>query len=464
MFTCETENETMSWIKEIEAAQNQKDVKHALKLMDMKNKMKHKMDNFLMLLTFNIPQINLIVAKNEDWEQKWLTFQLMSLNAELKRKSFSKDFLFKISEITLSDDLHNYKNHFLHNIITSVNPDKQNQKELINIDIKMLDPKHPEYKNTDLEINGKFGHCFINYKPLTIIKIVEFIKQGINELDKMNSESKKLRIKAKNINEINIELKHELIKEKDIKANLNPIDIKIHSGVTLLKLHFKWDILSISLIHYETFLNTMELNLSDVDFYTILTDKMLVIKGSLNDLTIQDLSNYPKIIYHEEDYFKVIKKEIFGKTEKQRDSSILDFSYTKIISSDLIEDNFDSFIDLKIHSIKANVYVQIIMNLVDYFMIQILGVINNPDLFIQNLQEPNFKNTHISEVIAKIKNPRFMKLSIFAENFFIVLKPLPDSEEFFVVKLTKIEVNNKITKSKRQILNENPVMTINLNQ
>ena len=203
----------------------------------------------------------------------------------------------------------------------------------------------------------------------------------------------------------------------------------------------------------------MELNLSDVDFYTILTDKMLVIKGSLNDLTIQDLSNYPKIIYHEEDYFKVIKKEIFGKTEKQRDSSILDFSYTKIISSDLIEDNFDSFIDLKIHSIKANVYVQIIMNLVDYFMIQILGVINNPDLFIQNLQEPNFKNTHISEVIAKIKNPRFMKLSIFAENFFIVLKPLPDSEEFFVVKLTKIEVNNKITKSKRQILNENPVMS-----
>ena len=91
-----------------------------------------------MLLTFNIPQINLIVAKNEDWEQKWLTFQLMSLNTELKRNSLSKNFMFKISEITLSDDLHNYKNHFLHNILTSVNSDKQNQKELINIDIKML--------------------------------------------------------------------------------------------------------------------------------------------------------------------------------------------------------------------------------------------------------------------------------------------------------------------------------------
>ena len=52
-----------------------------------------------------------------------------------------------------------------------------------------------------------------------------------------------------------------------------------------------------------------------------------------------------------------------------------------------------------------------------------------------------------------------MKLNVVMENFFIVLKPLPESEEFFIVKLTKIEVLNKIIRSRQQIVNKNDVMS-----
>ena len=144
--------------------------------------------------------------------------------------------------------------------------------------------------------------------------------------------------------------------------------------------------------------------------------------------------------------------------EKKIENSILDFSFTQLFSPNLIKNNIDTILEVKIHSIKSNIYVQIIMNLVDYFLIQILGMINNPDI-LKNLMDSEFKNKLVSDVIHKIKNPKFMKINIFAENFFVILKPLPDYEEYFVVKVTKIEVNNAIINSKRQIMNKNIVMS-----
>ena len=435
----------ISWLDAIKLAQNEKAIRHELKMIDKKNKIEQKFERYLMFLTIRISEIKLIVANSEEWKQKWLTFSLLGLNSDLKINDLSKDLNFKISELTLFDELHDYKNPFLKNVLTSLNPDKKQQKELINIEIKMLDSNHPQYKNLACEINVKFGHCFINYKPLTLIRISEFVKKSLTDLKKLLPKPSKSQI-----NEPKITLKQNLEESK--------IKNKLESNVVLLKLNVKWDILSISLIHYQTFLNSIELNLSDVNFLMILTAETFNIKGSLNDLTIQDLSNYPQCLYKEEDYLRIIKNEIFGKNEKKIENSILDFSFTQIISPNLIKNNIDKILDVKIHSIKSNIYVQIIMKLVDYFLIQILEVINNPDV-LKNLMDSEFKNKIVSDVIQKIKNPKFMKINIFAEDLFVVLKPLPNSEEYFVVKVTKIEVNNTIINSQRQIMNKNSVMS-----
>ena len=171
---------------------------------------------------------------------------------------------------------------------------------------------------------------------------------------------------------------------------------KIQKGAVLMKIHMKWDILSISLNHYQSFLNFMELNLSKVDFFVILSDENLKVKGSLNDLTINDLSNYPKCIFKEEEFSKIVKKEIFGKTEKNNDS-ILDFTFTQIVAPELIKDNLESFVDVRIHSIKCDIYVQILMNLVDYILIQIMGIINNPDVF-RNFNDAGIKEINVDEI------------------------------------------------------------------
>ena len=452
MIAFESENEEKSWSEAILKAQNEKDIKHELKMMKRKKQNVKKAEKLLSFLTFKIPEIKINVSQSFEMNNKWLSFSMKDLNSELTINSLSNNFNFKISEITLSDDIHKYQNPLLKNFFTSVNPEKENSKELINIQIVKLDPKHGNYQNLDLDIRIIFGHFFINYKPLTIIEVMNFLKNGIKEAKSLSveTESEKLAIKPQ-----------ESLKDRSQSQQSEKIDERrnqIQKGSVLMKLHMKWETLSVSLNHYKTFLNVMELNLSKFDLFVVISDESLKVEGCLNDLTINDLSNYPKCLYREEQYPNIIKKEIFGKTEKNNDS-ILDFAYKQILSQEIIKDNVDSFVDVKIHSIKCEIYVQIIMNLVDYILIQIMGVINNPEL-LKSFAESSKKENNINEMLNKIKHPKFMKLNVVMDHFLILLKPLPDSEEFFIIRLAKTEVTNKIIKSQKQIKNKEIVMSI----
>jgi hypothetical protein len=44
------------------------------------------------------------------------------------------------------------------------------------INLVGTDNKHPSYNNVDLCINAKTGNIFINWKPDTILKIFDFLK------------------------------------------------------------------------------------------------------------------------------------------------------------------------------------------------------------------------------------------------------------------------------------------------
>lgn len=410
-----------------------------------------KAEKLLSFLTLQIPEIKINVSHSHDLNQKWLSFSMKDLNSELTINSLSNNFNFKISEITLSDEIHNYKNPLLKHFFTSVNPEKENSKELINIHIEKLDPKHENYQNLDLDIKIIFGHFFVNYKPLTLIEVMNFLKNGIKEAKSLaiESEHEKSMKAMESLKEKSQSQQNEKIEERKNQ---------IQKGSVLMKLHMQWETLSVSLNHYKSFLNVMELNLSKFDLFVVISDESLKVKGCLNDLTIKDLSNYPKCLYREEEYPKIIKKEIFGKTEKNNDS-ILDFEYTQILMKEMIRDDIDSIIDVKIHSIKCEIYVQIIMNLVDYILIQIMGVINNPEL-LKSFQESSKKENNIEEMLNKIRYPKFMRLNVVMDNFLILLKPVPDSEEFLIIRLTKTEVINKIIKSQKQIKNKETVMSI----
>ncbi len=97
------------------------------------------------------------------------------------------------------------------------------------------------------------------------------------------------------------------------------------------------------------------------------------------------------------------------------------------------------------------------MNLVDYLLEKILQVINQPEIF-EGLDDKTSKLKLVSEVITKIKNPKFLKINVIAEDFIVILKPVPESDEYFFVNIAKILVTNNFAKSKKQILNKNIVI------
>jgi hypothetical protein len=40
----------------------------------------------------------------------------------------------------------------------------------------MLDPKSPDYKNTELRVDANFASLYINFKAETVIYLLNFIK------------------------------------------------------------------------------------------------------------------------------------------------------------------------------------------------------------------------------------------------------------------------------------------------
>ena len=89
----DSEKETNEWLEAIQKSQNQKDIKHELKMIDKKKQISQKIDKFLIFVTFQIPEIQLRVADSFEMKHKWLTFSLRDLTSELKINSLSNPTL-----------------------------------------------------------------------------------------------------------------------------------------------------------------------------------------------------------------------------------------------------------------------------------------------------------------------------------------------------------------------------------
>jgi hypothetical protein len=48
--------------------------------------------------------------------------------------------------------------------------------DLIEIELHSKEKTHPNYTNLDLDIVCNFGYLLLNYKPDTVLKILDFIK------------------------------------------------------------------------------------------------------------------------------------------------------------------------------------------------------------------------------------------------------------------------------------------------
>lgn len=82
------------------------------------------------------------------------------------------------------DKVRDYKDPTLKDFITSDDLDTDNEKmDLINIYVAQKAKEHPHFKNVEMDINVKLGNIIVNFKPDTLLKVLDFVKVSDDEVE-----------------------------------------------------------------------------------------------------------------------------------------------------------------------------------------------------------------------------------------------------------------------------------------
>lgn len=203
-------------------------------------------------------------------------------------------------------------------------------------------------------------------------------------------------------------------------------------------------------------------------------DEMLL-EGTLGNLVLMDFTNYPETIFREEDYTKVQPKEILGLLKQEKDQNSLLKIYFRLLneSSPKIDPktNVTTFLKVHLSQIHVNFMMQPVMRLLDYVLVQALGPLTTPELFMDETvlektmkEKMEKKKREIKDPFAPLRaqgrakvrkelmNPKGIMMDILIEKPLIHLKPRHDAEEFLQISLGNIKITNARVKNEERIV------------
>ena len=108
-----------------------------------------------------------------------------------------------------------------------------------------------------------------------------------------------------------------------------------------------------------------------------------VIEGSIGDMSITDLTNYPNTVYEESNNKAgIIPRMVWGSAGVQRSSEILWFRMTSLQdgSKKLKDSQYETLI-VRITKAKLVYMHEPVMRIIDYLQVQLKGVLTNPEIF-----------------------------------------------------------------------------------
>ncbi|KAL4445126.1 hypothetical protein ABPG74_018854 [Tetrahymena malaccensis] len=501
---CEKAENTEKWIKEIQKIydENEEEKKlYEIQMNELENNNNNNLEDMNIENTdFNAVdlhlnfKINSIQVSLESMEQKLivdLSIQKFNLNAEKKIASFEADIT--LEGIYLNDYVYQYQDPSLSYLITSRN--EKNDK-LINIKILQLDKQHPKHKQDkmDLFLDCEFGCLFINFKPDTFMAIMDFFQidtetQIIKQLELQKLESQRreeylLKEKGKDLQNVipGSDKTSDKLEPENQDGSAEESNLIQNSEVILVKAKVHVRQIALNLVHRKTKLNQNQLNLQCTQIEFIQKADEMVLSGSLQNLQIFDLTNYPNTIYKEEDYKFQRKQEIVGlwyeteellthvKEEKpqiyDKKANLLNFNVT-ILETTSKKFNHSTretiFVDAFINSIHIDFMMQPVMRLIDYLLVQIIGVVTAPEGFKEdsniavsklidqknqiqkNIEQQKNRIDQLQKQFIKtqIINPTNMNIKVEIKSPVIDIKQYKDAINFIRIYLGTTQIENK---------------------
>ena len=410
----------------------------------------------------------------------WITLSLRHFEVNFEQKAFDFSLICEIESLLIIDNVVIYSNSEFQKLVFI---EKTNEKRSLEIRLKSLENKHPNYMNIDLDLSINSQNLYINWKPETLLKLGEYIRI-LREYQKFKAEAEIITNPLdpgigylKSCEELIAEFPEGIQGSKLLKR-LNFIEDK---EKILLKARFEIAEITINFIHKQTHCCLAQGHLSNSSVDIILRDLMFQIDGNLSNLQIFDMTNYPRTLNSNEKLaYKSIKPyEILGLGPDNTKNSRLNL---RIISfenaSKEIKGNITTIFQMDISSITCKYHHQPIMRIVDYALIQVVSLITDPkyltlnEEFYQKTDQKSFEPRKFvgnnEEVLHRLKYPTFLFLKISFESPVILMKPTPDSQDFIELTMSRIALENdqwinplRLMEGKKPVKNiEKPVQAV----
>lgn len=333
------------------------------------------------------------------------------LQTSIKARSYDLKLTGSLNSLTVKD-LQRYSSsvHF-NSFARSVNE----KSGLIDLELEYCESNSPLYSGKDLEVQVKLGKAEVNWNPDIISSVISFF--AFAEYSDPNFK-----------------------KGRDV-GMLHPNHVLVHIHVTIESIEVYFNN-----VQKEISLAVISMLNADTDF--IIMNGGYKWSGTIGNLTLSDLTNYPKTALMEE----IQPFTLFSVKEKTE--SLLRFSILiyKVDNPEAPKD-IGSTVEMELNSVSIVYLHQPFMRILDYVSYKILGVFDaQARVKDVNYWSPIYKLSYLLNMptIQSLKNDEdlmqdtksFSSIKICMKNPMITLIPRPGYSEFFEFDLGTIRVSN----------------------
>ncbi|EAS01215.2 PH domain protein (macronuclear) [Tetrahymena thermophila SB210] len=196
------------------------------------NQIQNKLEIKLNIQKFNIQihqdfkKQSSLIAKNhqENDTSQWMDINIDLINLDFTSKTSETNLKIKLGSLKAIDFIHLYPQGFIESLIQSYpfieDKNKKFQKNLMEFEFTQRNSKHPSFNNIEMDIKASIGSLFLNWKPDTFKRILQFFNSQQQEEQNYQKDRKEQSVQQ------NQQKTHQSYAYKDIQSFDNHNDIQ----------------------------------------------------------------------------------------------------------------------------------------------------------------------------------------------------------------------------------------------
>ena len=376
-----------------------------------------------------------ITLFDEDQKKPWFCYKSENFRVNVRQYACSFEVTAALGKIEIIDPLRIYQQESLNYFLQCVAVDSNSTNaDFLTVKVNYIDRKHPKYKSlkVDTDLDIELGAFLLNFKPDTLLKLLSFIKVKQEETKAMAPAVQSLKTQE------TLEVAKADMDEEIIVFNLKLFLKKV----------------SLNMVHRKNFLSIAELNISDTRVTLQLKLQEMYFELELGNFQLIDLTNYPNTLHEENEHKLSKRRELLGLDLNTNEKALINvkfMSYQEMCSK--IKKNITSEAIINVNSVKVDFAMQPIFRILDYVLVQIVGVLTTPEIFDKSLasgkQAPiidPFEGKSIEKILHNIEKAPNMNLDITIKKPLICLNSSPDSTDYLLIDLGMITIKNDRSK------------------